>query len=224
MTLIVHLIFLESICKRLFLNNSNKMTEEDIIQETNRYYRARAVWHDDYMSYTNYDEMVKLLEPLVKLVQEAFAGRDVLEIACGTGTWTQVMARVANSVLATDVADTMIDIAKVKTTGISTINYKAADAYLLDNIDAEFNGAFAADWWSHMPLSKIKQFLHNSSFIIIFSLRFCMFWIIISINTPAESIISDANFKSVAPPSITHKSGGEFLAKLSTLLVKVSRI
>ncbi len=136
------------------------MTEKDIIQETNRYYRARAPWHDDYMSYTNYDEMVKLLEPLVKPVQEAFAGRDVLEIACGTGTWTQVIARVANSVLATDVVDTMIDIAKVKTTGISTINYKAADAYSLGNIDAEFNAAFAADWWSHIPLSKIKQFLN----------------------------------------------------------------
>ena len=126
----------------------------------NKYYRSRAPWHDEYMSYASNTQMETLLVPLIEYFEDYITDKDILEIACGTGNWTQVLARRAHSVLATDVNDSVINIAQKKQYQNDNVTFKIADAYTLNGVDGTFTAAFAADWWSHIPKSMIVPFLH----------------------------------------------------------------
>jgi ubiquinone/menaquinone biosynthesis C-methylase UbiE len=130
-----------------------------LIEEMNAYYDKRAPWHDHYMEYESIEAMEKRLEPLVKFLDDYIAQKDILEIACGTGNWTQFLARRARSVTAVDFSPAALDIAKTKVSVCGNVSLKVADAYSLDNVDGVFNMAFAADWWSHIPIGMIPPFL-----------------------------------------------------------------
>lgn len=134
---------------------------EDPTEEMIGYYRARAPWHDEYMSYTSNEEMEKLLAPIIEWVEPYIKDQDVLEVACGTGNWTQVLARRARSVLAFDYADTMIEIACAKSYLNDRVTFKVTDAYTLEGIQGVFSAAFAAGWFSHIPKSRVPAFLRQ---------------------------------------------------------------
>ena len=135
------------------------MSVEDLIKEMNEYYGDRVPFHDEYMSYTDNLSMEKLLGPIIQRVEKDIKGKDVLEIACGTGNWTQVLSKRARSVVATDIHEAYLVQAKRKPYQKDNVVFKVADAYALDGIDRKFNLAFASDFWSHMPKSKIKSFI-----------------------------------------------------------------
>ena len=52
------------------------------------------------------------LEVLRDKVADVLEGHTVLELACGTGYWTEVVAESAESVLATDINDEMLALAQ----------------------------------------------------------------------------------------------------------------
>lgn len=135
------------------------MTDDDIIRQMNEYYFKRAGLHDYCMSYTSNEDMEKLLGAIIRLFEKDIIGRDVLEIACGTGNWTQILARRARSVLATDINEPMLEIARRKSYANPYVRFEAVDAYSLGKIKGTFNAAFAADWWSHIPGTMITPFL-----------------------------------------------------------------
>jgi demethylmenaquinone methyltransferase/2-methoxy-6-polyprenyl-1,4-benzoquinol methylase len=111
------------------------------------------------MGYTDNSSMERLLAPLVDLVGKELAGKDVLEIACGTGNWTQVISKRARSVVATDLIEGYLEQARKKEYAGKNVVFKVADADCLEGLKGRFTAAFAADWWSHMPHSRIGQFL-----------------------------------------------------------------
>jgi demethylmenaquinone methyltransferase/2-methoxy-6-polyprenyl-1,4-benzoquinol methylase len=88
-----------------------------------------------------------------------FVGRDVLEIACGTGWWTPHGARGAASWLATDLNPQTLALARAKPLP-ECVCFAELDAYKLDGLDGQrFSGAFAGCWWSHVPLSRLAPWL-----------------------------------------------------------------
>jgi len=135
------------------------MPARDIVEEMNEYYRVRAAWHDEYLSYTDSAAMEKLLSPVIAFVEPFVAGRNVLEIACGTGNWTQALARRARSVVATDINGSMVAIARSKPYAGGAVSFLLDDAYGLTAVRDGFTAAFAADWWSHVPISRLRPFL-----------------------------------------------------------------
>jgi len=135
------------------------MPIKDLIKEMNAYYAREATWHDSYMNYTTPEAMEKLLEPIIKIVEQYIKDTCVLEIACGTGNWTRALAGRARSVTATDVNEEHIKIAREKNSDIDNITYEVIDAYKIDELPGGFEVAFASDFWSHIPKSMIAPFL-----------------------------------------------------------------
>ncbi|NIP46779.1 MAG: methyltransferase domain-containing protein, partial [Gammaproteobacteria bacterium] len=75
------------------------------------YYRRRA---GEYERIYEKPERQSDLKRLREIVPALLDGRRVLEIACGTGYWTQFVAERAVSVLATDINDTVLSLARRK--------------------------------------------------------------------------------------------------------------
>ena len=120
------------------------------------YYRRRA---REYEAIYAKPERQADLVWLRQHIPERLAGRRVLEVACGTGYWTVLAAKTAASVVATDAGEEPMRIAMSKDYGCANVRFEIADAYGLGDDLGRFDAALAVFWWSHVPLSRIAQFL-----------------------------------------------------------------
>ena len=131
------------------------------IEEMNAYYDKVAPLHDSFMGYTTNEAMEELLAPIIEWVEPFVRDRDVLEIACGTGNWTQVLSKRAKSVVAVDQSPAYLRIARSKVYSKDNVTFLNDDAYSLEGVEGEFEAAFAADWWSHIPRSHVPDFVES---------------------------------------------------------------
>ncbi len=92
-------------------------------------------------------------------VPPLFEGARVLEIACGTGYWTQLIAARAEAVVAVDCVEEVLEIARTKRSARSNVRFERADAYRLPVWPEKFSGCFAGFWWSHVPQESLAAFL-----------------------------------------------------------------
>ena len=120
------------------------------------YYRKRA---GEYEAIYAKPERQADLAVLRQVVPERLKDRRVLEIACGTGYWTALVAPLAASMVATDMAEEPMAIAKSKRYPANRVRFASADAYDLPGSLGQFDGALAMFWWSHIPLKQIDRFL-----------------------------------------------------------------
>jgi demethylmenaquinone methyltransferase/2-methoxy-6-polyprenyl-1,4-benzoquinol methylase len=120
------------------------------------YYGRRA---PEYERIFELPERQDDLRGLKRSVRSALEGRDVLEVACGTGYWTEAIAPVAQSILATDGSATVLEFAKRKRYPPGQVSFAVANAYRLEGISRRFSAGFAGFWWSHIPLEKFSDFL-----------------------------------------------------------------
>lgn len=137
---------------------SVRSPEHELARAVVDYYAARAAEYDLTAGYTD-PEAEPLRGGAKARYQELFLGLDVLEIACGTGYWTEVVAQVARTVLATDVCEQMLASARQRLAGFGNVRFRVADAYSLEDVPGGFSGAFAVWWWSHVPKRLVPQFL-----------------------------------------------------------------
>ena len=122
------------------------------------YYSKRAA---EYEQVYRKPERQQELEWLRRRVPEILRGRTVLEVACGTGYWTQYIAPAAKRVYAGDINESVLEIAREKPIPPGKATFFKADAVSLENVPAGCNAAFAGFWWSHVRKSGITQFVAN---------------------------------------------------------------
>jgi SAM-dependent methyltransferase len=121
------------------------------------YYAERAC---EYERIYQKPERQADLQRLRRFVESTFAGVDAFEMACGTGYWTEVLARSAASVVATDINEEVLAIARSK--GLAErVTFQRADAYALPSLSQRFTAGLSVFWWSHVPKSRIRNFLRG---------------------------------------------------------------
>ena len=133
----------------------------ELIEEMNRYYEAHAPWHDACMDYETIEGMEELLKPVIETVARVIDGKNVIEVACGTGNWTQVLGKRAKFVTAIDISPTALSIAQQKLLDFGNVSLIQRSAYELHEIQGFFDVFFAADWWSHIPMGMFPLFLES---------------------------------------------------------------
>jgi SAM-dependent methyltransferase len=120
------------------------------------YYAKRA---PEYERIYEKPERQADLRVLRESVAATFSCRRVLEVACGTGWWTQIVARTARSVVATDINEEVLAIARTKPLPRSNVFFQRADAFDLQTVPGEFDAALAGFWWSHLTRPELARFL-----------------------------------------------------------------
>jgi demethylmenaquinone methyltransferase/2-methoxy-6-polyprenyl-1,4-benzoquinol methylase len=81
---------------------------------------------------------------------------NVLEIACGTGLWTEALARWADTLTAIDAAPEAVAIARDRVRP-ARVSFEVADVFTWDP-GARFDVIFFSAWLSHVPASRSGQF------------------------------------------------------------------
>ena len=123
-----------------------------------QYYAARAGEYERVYAKPERQADLRRLEGAIPALLH---GRKVLEVACGTGYWTQHLAPVARFVLATDLAGETLEVARSKRLPEDRVRFAIADAFDLPAATGPFDGAFAGCWWSHLRHDECRPFLQS---------------------------------------------------------------
>jgi ubiquinone/menaquinone biosynthesis C-methylase UbiE len=118
------------------------------------YYRDRAAEYDAvYAKPERQDDLATLRGLLTRL-----AGGRILEIAAGTGYWTQVLSASAAAITATDINPETLDVARTRRYGPAPVTFQVADAYALEEVPGRFDMAFIGFFWSHILRGDLPRF------------------------------------------------------------------
>ena len=120
------------------------------------YYAQRAA---EYERIYARPERQAELAALKTRLRKMFAGRKVLELACGTGYWTEVIAPAAAQLTAVDINEEVLRIARTKHYPGMVVSFVQGDCYAPPDAGRAHDALFAGFWWSHVPLARLDAFL-----------------------------------------------------------------
>jgi 2-polyprenyl-3-methyl-5-hydroxy-6-metoxy-1,4-benzoquinol methylase len=122
------------------------------------YYEIRAPEYEKVYGFTEPARRVEL-DAIESLARRTFKGKSVLEIACGSGYWTELLSEVAGSILAVDSSEAMLEIARARNYTHANTSFKEFDAYNLGALAETYDSALAGFWLSHIPKKRLSAFL-----------------------------------------------------------------
>lgn len=124
------------------------------------YYRERAPIYERVYHKPERQADLRAMEAWIAgPATSPFAGRRVLEVACGTGWWTPHAARAARRWLATDVNPETMALARAKPLP-DCVEFRTVDAFTFEGLDGEtFDAAFAGCWWSHLTWQQLPGWI-----------------------------------------------------------------
>lgn len=119
------------------------------------YYQKRAA---EYELVYQKPERQAELRRLEAWARSTFRNERVLEIACGTGYWTQFIAQSAHSVMGVDVNAEVIQLAQKKEYARQNVEFRVAD---LNGFQpgVRFDALFGGFIWSHIGLRELSNFV-----------------------------------------------------------------
>ena len=127
---------------------------------TNQLAQFYAVNADNYDQVYAQEARFDDLDDLQEMVAEMFQGHKVLELACGTAYWTDLIAEVAESVHATDLLPEMIALAETRGLDEDVVTFGVMDAFNLpDDLVGKYTAVFAAGLWTHVKREDQEKYL-----------------------------------------------------------------
>lgn len=138
----------------------------DVISEMIEYYRARAQEYDEWFyrqgRYSRGEDANQRWFAEADIVrQQLLAAQlegDVLELAPGTGIWTEQLLKTAAEVTAIDASPEMIAMNGAKV-GAANVAYIQADLFTW-RPERTYDAVFFGFWISHVPSTRLENFAH----------------------------------------------------------------
>lgn len=126
------------------------------VDETTVYYERRAGEYDRIYGLAHWQHDLAVLDDLVTTFA---AGRRVLEIACGTGYWTERLARRAIRVCGVDVNGSTLSLARARPYEPAPVALIQANVYRTLPLRPRYDAGFAGLWLSHVDRARMGAFL-----------------------------------------------------------------
>lgn len=138
---------------------------DSIIRQQIEYYRARAGEYDEWfyrvgrydhgpaLNQQWFDEVTVVLLAL----QHLAPFDDVVELACGTGIWTQELAALSQHVTAIDASPEVLAINRAKLDA-PNVSYQQAELFAWQP-ERQYDLVFFSFWLSHVPPELLDRFL-----------------------------------------------------------------
>ena len=142
----------------------NREEYDQLLQEQIVYYQARAGEYDEwFLRQGRYDRGPELNARWFAEVQQVRAALDrfrpagrVLELACGTGLWTQVLAGYPTSLTAIDASAEVLALNQARLP-LGRVRYQQADLFHWQP-DTTYDMIFFSFWLSHVPPTHFDAF------------------------------------------------------------------
>ena len=125
--------------------------------ELKEYYAARAPEYDRVYKKPERQSDLRAIE---HWLPQVFADKTILEIACGTGYWSQFLAPAARMVVAIDASREVLNIAESRLSS-GKVLFTTGDAYCPPGEAGPFESAFAGFWLSHVPVARLGEFFEG---------------------------------------------------------------
>ncbi len=137
----------------------------DVLTDMVDYYRARAAEYDEWWyRQGRYDHGAAQNDRWFAEAEEAFAAfdalhftGDVLELAPGTGIWTERLLKTVDTITAVDASEEMMAINRAKVGG-DRVTYVCADLFAW-RPEHQYDGVCFGFWISHIPSDRLDGFL-----------------------------------------------------------------
>jgi len=137
----------------------------DVLTDMVAYYQARAAEYDEWWyRQGRYDHGPEQNGYWFTEMQTVFAAfdalqitGDVLELAPGTGIWTERLLTTADAITAVDASEEMVAINRAKI-GSDRVSYVIADLFTWQP-DRQYDGICFGFWISHVPTERLDGFL-----------------------------------------------------------------
>ncbi|MBP5976225.1 class I SAM-dependent methyltransferase [Brasilonema sp. CT11] len=140
------------------------MTDK-IIQQQIAYYRARANEYDEWFyRLGRYDRGEQAngrwfneVDVVREALQQVGETEEILELASGTGIWTQELLKIGKKITAIDASQEVIEINRSKLNS-PKVEYHQIDLFTWEP-NTEYDLVFFSFWLSHVPPQLLESFL-----------------------------------------------------------------
>ena len=140
------------------------MKHDRYVTEQLEYYRARASEYDEwFLRQGRYDQgeehterWLREVAEVQRVLEKLQPFGNVLELACGTGWWTEQLVARAGSVTAVDASEEVLRL-NAERVGSSKVSYVQADIFEWHS-EETFDFIFFSFWLSHVPPERFAGF------------------------------------------------------------------
>jgi SAM-dependent methyltransferase len=144
---------------------TDQASNEALLADQRAYYRRRAPEYDEWWKRTGrYDHGEDQARDWDRQVGEISAALtrfaptgDVLELAGGTGWWTERLAETAETLTVVDAAPETLEINRSRLGGRDEVTYVVADVFEW-RPERTYDAVFFSFWLSHVPRARFGQF------------------------------------------------------------------